>query len=179
MASKRVVVVVLGLATLGGILSTSVFRIVTQAQQAGSSPPPTTHSIKVAVVNSPGGNGCELYPLSPDEAGVYPSDTVVFNVENGCDTKATVVFSNFRLVSPKGELRLFQDPLENVAVGPGERRHLSRVVQVKLEQLKEPHKFAYTVEILGAKAVRGPASSYIGQGGIIYICSQPPCPPRG
>jgi hypothetical protein len=186
MASKRVVVVVLGLAILGGIFWTSVSRNALRAEQAGGTSSRTFHSIKVTLVNSKGESGCEFYSLSPLEAGVYPGDTVVFNVENGCTASATVSFTDFKLVSPKDELtRLFRDSdslksLEKLTVKPGERRRIDLTpVQVKPDQLKEPHKFEYTVRMLEpAKAPRGPApQSLTLPDGTIYYCQKPPCPP--
>src|SRR5262245_6396185 len=122
MAFNRVVVV-LGLASLGGIVLTSVSGVAMRAQQTqtGGANVPTQHSIKVTL--APDGDDCQLYSVSPEKSGVYPGDQLVINLENGCSTPADVT-----ITSQGGLFRDFEKP---VSVGSTERKRFA--VQIPQE----------------------------------------------
>jgi hypothetical protein len=106
----------------------------------------------------------------------------VFNVENGCSAPATVSFRDFTLTDSKnGKAILFVKPPPRVTVAAEGRERIDLTVAVKGDELKAPLKFVYKVELAESpKAPRGPAApAGIVLDGTIYVCSQPPCPPRG
>jgi hypothetical protein len=172
MASKRVVVVVLGLAILGGIVLASMGGIEMRAQQAQTEGTnvPTQHSVKVTLASD--GNECQLYSVSPEKSGVYPSDQLVINVENGCTTPANVEFIDFKLVSPKGgPPSMLKGLPKSVSINPGDRQRIPvQVPPASDDQLKVPLVFEYSVSAPKQKKP-GPIK------GTVYFCRKPPCPP--
>lgn len=173
MALNRAIGVFGGLAILGGVVALSVPSITVSGQRATAAASRTTHSIKVTLAPGPGEKGCQVRQPGPETAGVYPSDTVRFNVENGCKSDATVSIGNFQLAKPPGgTARLFSEKEswpKTVPVPSEDRRHLD--VTVAGEPLSGgPYLFEYQVTVGG-----GPKPA--GVGGTVYLCQRPPCPP--
>ncbi len=163
MAFNRVVVV-LGLAIFAGIVLTSMSGIDMRAQQTQTEGTnvPTQHSIKVTL--APDGNDCQLYSVSPEESGVYPSDQLVINVENGCNSPADVTIQS--------GARLFKDLPNSVSVGSTDRkRFVLQVPQASDDLFNKPdNRVEYTVTSPKQKKP-GPIK------GTVYFCRKPPCPP--
>jgi hypothetical protein len=175
MALKRVVFVLGGLAIAAGAVLMWRPGVDLRAQGTGASTTATTHSIKVTLAPSAAGEkNCRLGTLVPQEAGVYASDTVTFNVENACETDATVSISDFTVVPPAtGTARLFREtekwPRDIPVPGRG-RRHID--TGVIREALGADYCFEYRVTLKGP-----PAPGVPGLSGRACLCRIPPCPP--
>jgi hypothetical protein len=134
------------------------------------------HSIKVTLAPSkPGGSDCGLRDPLPQTAGVYPKDTVTFNLENGCGMEATISIS----VQPvKGTARLF-DPIAkwplDVTLGPrtagNARTRVDAVVpEDGLPEGQDESVFEYSVSLKGSGS-----GGTVQKPGTIRLCRRPPC----
>ncbi|HET9266381.1 MAG TPA: hypothetical protein VFO14_25260 [Vicinamibacterales bacterium] len=151
-----------------------------RAQQPSVSGPSTVHSIKVTLAPStPGGADCQLRDPLPQTAGVYPKDTVTFNLENGCGIEATISISDFKLVQPvKGTARLF-DPIAkwplDVTLGPrtasNARNRVDAVVSGEgWQDDQDEYAFEYSISLKGSGS-----GGTVEKPGTIRLCRRPPC----
>jgi len=139
-----------------------------RAQQRAVSGSATVHSIKITLAPSqPSAGDCVLRPPLPERSGVYPKDTVTFNVENGCAMDATISISNFNLT--KGTVRLFDERAtwpRDVPVASNSRERVD--VMVAGEDWKDERdelEFEYTISLKGSPGVPG----------VVKMCRRPPC----
>jgi hypothetical protein len=128
----------------------------------------TVHSIKLTLAPAAGRGGqagCQLRAPSPQSTGVYSGDSVRLNVENGCDTEATISIGNF-VARGSATLRLFKEQgPRSVTVPRGGRRHV--VLEVVGPDGDQEQIFDYSVTLTDGE---GKVTGYVA------YCRKPPCP---
>lgn len=163
------------LAIVGGSFVLWLPGIPVFAQRPAVAGASSVHSIKISLAPSaPGGADCQLGDPLPQTAGVYKSDTVRFNVENGCETEATISISNFTLEPPaKGTIRLFDTAAtwpRDIAVAPLSREHADApVLGGSWEGEEDRYIFHYTISL------KSPGAGGTKKPGRIVMCRRPPC----
>jgi hypothetical protein len=134
----------------------------------------TTHSIKITL--SDGEKGCEIKSISPETPGVYPDDSVIWNVESTCKTDAKVTIGEVRQVEPKEAQRaLFVDGEKwqgTVQVPAGSRAQFGAHVSPTPFRSDDPHHFRYDITVRLEPPNVAPPSKLSP-----VCCARPPCPP--
>ena len=162
------------LAVLVGALTLVSSGTAVEAQQQQPAAGAAVHTIKITLAPSaPSEKDCRIRPPSPQTAGVYPGDTLIWNVENGCETEATVSIGDLTLIEPKtGSALLLRKgekwpaPINVPAKGRRDVR-----VRVSDDAVRDPgFVFEYPVSL---KVEATAPYSVLGR---IGLCRQPPCP---
>jgi hypothetical protein len=165
------------LITLGIVLS----FLAPQAPQAQAPTPPssqappasslkmelkTTHSVKVGLADTE--KGCVVQKVSPEAIGIYPGDSLVWNVENACSAEAKLKIEAKDKSLPVKEL----PPGAEVISALPSRRAL--VTMQAIDELPDGVPF-----ICGPFkcSVNGVPQEFCDKLPPLCICRRPPCPP--
>jgi hypothetical protein len=151
-----------------------------QAPSQGPFPTPV-HTIKITLYEENGDKSRCRLAIAP-EIGVYPEDSVVWNVENGCDTTATIRIGDPTVVGGKEPLLTEPLPEKGMVVVPRKgRRHI--VARVRKDfpfaDSSAQYEFPVTQEAPPPPAPPPPAPPPPPDAptikGTAYFCREPPC----
>jgi hypothetical protein len=127
-----------------------------------------THSIKITLYEKDG--VCRLAPIA--DAGFYPEDPIVWNVENGCSAPVKITIQSPRHVGGPNlrpfETDIFPQALSVVARSQKSRTHVSTsAAKGGPEDGAPPSEYEYDVE------QNAPSGTTIK--GRLFFCREPPC----
>jgi hypothetical protein len=137
-----------------------------QTPSAGSPqlPQKTTHSVKVDLDDT--GTGCTVQKVSPEAIGLYPGDTLVWNIENACsaESKVTIALDPTKRLPIKAATGTMSVPMNGRA-------------RLTMEATDLPDGVDFVCGPIDCKA-SGLPPEVCEKLQPICTCRQPPCPPR-
>ena len=128
----------------------------------------TTHSVKIGLGDTD--KGCAVQTVSPQAIGIYPGDTLVWNVESACSAEAKL----------KVEAKDKSKPLPFKELPPGAEMVSVPVLgraRVTMQAIDLPEGIPFICGPITC-SVNGVPQEICDKMSPPCACGQPPCPPK-